>query len=238
MRTAGVKSNLKIRRGPMKGVKWSTMVPDSRYLLGIYESDLTEKIISAVTDGKRLVDIGANAGYFSLVASKYGHKELSHIAAEPFPANVQLIQEHLKINNISNVVIEASAIADKNGEVEFSNTDNLAANTYKSESSIHKENLIKLNAIDLNTLSEKYDLKDNCFMKIDVEGAEFDVLQGGKAYLEKFHPEIVLATHDCHVKGVKEKCLNFLMDLGYSCQPIIDEKPIPGQEDFLCSFAN
>lgn len=233
VRKFGGNKLMKIRAGVLKGYRWSVAIPDSRYLLGSYEEDLSRRIQKQVKEGKRLVDIGANAGYFSLIAARNGKAEINHIAVEPFPANVQLLQSHLKENNISNVLIEEIAIADKSGEIEFSNTPNLAANTYKSESSIFSKNVIKVRAEDLDSFSERHHLDSNCLIKIDVEGAEFDVLKGGKNFLQTHHPNIVLATHDCHVKGVRDDCLNFLNSIGYSYEVLEDEK-IDGQEDFFC----
>ena len=219
----------------MKDVKWSVAIPDSRYLLGVYEEDLGLRIKQAVLDGKRFVDIGANAGYFSLLASNFGNDSLRHIAVEPFPENVVLLKKHLAENNVENVEIEELAISDRTGELEFSNSGNLAANTYKSESSIFSDQRIKVKTASLDNFAEQKGLDGNCFLKIDVEGAEFDVLVGGKKYLTTHHPDLVLATHDNHVKGVKKDCLNFLIEIGYQIN-VLDDIKIDGQEDFLCIY--
>ncbi len=224
---------LSIQEGPIKGFKWSVSVPDSRYLLGNYESALADIVIDEISAGKRFVDIGANAGYFSLIAGKTSGAETKHLAVEPFPENIKLLRGHLENNDIKNVEFAQLAVADVTGTIEFSDSGNLAANTYKSESSVFRDNKIKVEATTLNDLAKKYHLNANCFIKIDVEGAEYDVLVGGQDFLVEFSPNLLLATHDCHVDGVKKQCLDFLEKIGYSWSTVEDEK-ISGQEDFLC----
>jgi FkbM family methyltransferase len=223
----------KIRSGIMKSVKWHSSIPDSRYIIGNYESNLANTRQSEVIQGKRFIDIGANAGYFSLLASRYGEPFKIHIAIEPMPGNIDLLKNHLEINDINNVIIEQIAISDKEGVIEFSNSDNLAANTYKKESTMFNNKTITVKTIDLNTFAIQNKLDDNCFIKIDVEGAELDVLKGGLTYLKTFKPKLLLATHDCHVKNVKKDCLDILESIGYK-YVVLDDIKIDGQEDFLC----
>lgn len=234
-RSFGSQKLLKIKKGVLKGVKWSVAVPDNRYILGVYEEDLGLRIKKAVSEGKRFVDIGANAGYFSLLASNFGSDSVRHLAVEPFPENVALLKKHLTVNNMQNVEVKELAVSDRTGELEFSNSGNLAANTYKSESSIFTDQLIKVKTTSLDALADHKGLDGNCFLKIDVEGAEFDVLRGGKKYLTTHHPDVVLATHDNHVKGVKKDCLDFMTEIGYQIN-VLDDIKIDGQEDFLCTY--
>ena len=227
---------ISIKNGPLKGTKWHVSIPDNRYILGNYEPEMSRLIESAITStNRKLVDIGANAGYFSLLAGKLGDLHANHIAIEPNPKNIQLLKSHFEINNIDNVKIEALAVSNISGTIQFSDTDNLAANTYKSESSIYKEKTISVKSNTLDYLAEKYSLNEQCIIKIDVEGAELDVLKGGLVYIKEYHPHILLATHNCHVKNVEEDCLSLLDSLGYKADLIEDNK-IPGQSDFYCTF--
>jgi FkbM family methyltransferase len=169
----------------MKGNKWNSSIIYSRCIIGNYEPNLTGIIKKEVIAGKVFVDIGANAGYFSLLASKYGKDSVKHFAVEPIPENITLLTAHLKINNVKNVEISQLAISDKVGEIEFYNSNNLAANTYKKESSMFRNNdVIVVKTVDLNTFAIQNNLGSNCFIKIDVEGAELDVLKGGLDYLK------------------------------------------------------
>ncbi len=174
----------KIQSGFLKGKLWKIAIPDSRYIIGNYEPELAKIIFNEIQLGKQFVDIGANAGYFSLLASENSTKKV--ISIEPIPQNIQFLKEHIEINRIENIEILPIAISDKIGEIEFSNSDNLSANTYKKESVMFKGEGIKVQTITLQELAKRNSLDANCFIKIDVEGAEFDVLEGGKEFLEKY----------------------------------------------------
>ncbi|MGV6861812.1 MAG: FkbM family methyltransferase [Putridiphycobacter sp.] len=217
----------------LKDALWNVSIPDSRYIIGNYEPNLADVIKGEMEKGKQLIDIGANAGYFSILASNYGDKSIEHFAFEPMPENLNLLKQHIKANHINNIKVYGFALSDKNGEIEFSNSKNLAANTYKQESSMFRGEKIKVKTIQLDSFEDKDLVAKNCFLKIDVEGAELDVLNGAKKFLEVNKPNLLLATHDCHVKNVKRDCLIFLENLGYSCQ-VLDDIKIDGQEDFLC----
>jgi hypothetical protein len=72
-----------------------------------------------------------------------------------------------------------------------------------------------------------FELEPN-FVKIDVEGAEFDVLVGMRDTLAKFKPHIMLETHPMWLpNGLSiEELVRPLVDIGYSCSPITELRGI------------
>lgn len=224
---------LRILSGPLKGYLWNKRISDPRYIIGIYETNQARLIIDHLGSSKRFVDIGANAGYYTLLASKYSPAR--HLALEPLPSNFARLKEHCRLNEVKHVDFLEAAVSASNGTVEFSDSGNDAANTYKTESTIYNDATITVKTLTLDQLASDYKLDGNVVLKIDVEGAEADVLEGGMNYLKSYHPVLLLATHDCHVAGVKEKCLEILKTLNYECKLVQDSK-ISGQDDFLCLY--
>jgi len=226
-----------IKKGLGSGLIWTHKVSDLRYLLGEYEPALSAWLKQKMEEGKSFIDIGANAGYFSLLAAKYKIEKSQQIfAVEPMQANIDLIKKHVNWNNYSEINIIPVAIADTERMVEFSASENLAANTYSETSTLHKNSpKISIEAKSLDNIINGLKI-ENFVIKIDVEGAELDVLKGGKKTLEAHKPELILATHECHVKGVEQDCLDFLHAIGYTCVPIEDEKFVVGQQDYLCRY--
>lgn len=227
----------KIKNGLGFGLTWTHKVSDMRYLLGEYEPELATWLKSKMEQGYSFIDIGANAGYFSLLAAKYSaSKEQRIIAVEPIKENLELIRNHIALNNLSRIEVLSIAVADTDRVVEFSSSPNLAANTYNETSSLHKTSpKISIEAKCLDSICDNLQLK-KFVVKIDVEGVELDVLKGAKNTLLTHKPELMLATHECHSKGVERDCIDFLKSLNYNCEPILEEKFVPGQQDYLCSY--
>ena len=71
-------------------------------------------------------------------------------------------------------------------------------------------------------------------IKIDIEGAEYDALIGATNTLIKYKPNLLLATHNCKVPGVKEKCLAYLKELGYTLEHTgYQNRAIAGLDDYI-----
>jgi len=227
----------RIKSGVGKGLLWSHQVSDLRYLTGSYEPELSDWLKQKIVSGKSFVDIGANAGYFSLLANHLSVNTQQRIVAiEPIQANIDLINKHLNLNGAIRVELMAIAVADENRTVEFSTSSNLSANTYSAESSVHKNNAkISIQAKNLDAICQELNMV-NFVVKIDVEGAELDVLKGAVNVLSLNKPELILATHECHVKGVEQQCLDFLKTKSYICELIKEEKFVQGQQDYLCRY--
>jgi FkbM family methyltransferase len=224
-----------IKKGHGKGLIWTHEISDLRYLTGDYEPEIAQYISLKASDGFSFIDIGANAGYYSLLAaSKVKDDSQVILAIEPMEQNIVQIKNHIALNKLSHIKVLPFAVSDSNRELEFSATDNLAANTYNSESAFFQNApKIKIQAKSLDTICTDYTFK-KLLLKIDVEGAEADVLKGASHILETTRPEIILATHECHVKGVEQTCLKILHEAGYRCSVIDDQKFVAGQQDYLC----
>lgn len=223
--------------GPCKGLYFSNMISDTRYVLGVYEPEIAAKIETYIKSGYAYIDVGANVGYYAMLASKTIVKNnQTIIAIEPFDANIQMIHNHLSKNEIKNVTVIQNAISNSEKIVEFSLTDNHAANTYISDSEFYKTApKTKIKAVSLDSICDAYNF-EKLLIKIDVEGAEAEVLEGMKNCIEKYQPKILLATHECHVVGVEQKCLTILKGYGYDCSPIDEHKFIDGQNDYWCEI--
>lgn len=209
--------------GPLKGYLWSTS-GSYDYILGEYEDPATMKtFLSWLKPASVYYDIGSNIGFHALTANRIINTGRIY-AFEPMPAVRETFEKHISLNSkliiSNNITLLPDAISNKEGKVEFSNdTRHSEGNTYIKESHVFSaaENKItvKCHSID-GLIAQGYEKPD--IIKIDVEGAEYDVLLGAKNTLQQFQPNILLATHDCHLPGVREKCVSFLKELGYELQ--------------------
>src|SRR5881394_4532980 len=94
--------------------------PDVAMAVGLYELDTARLIHRLLKPGSWFVDIGANLGYFTLLAAKWTAPAGKIDAFEPDPLNCQRLEEHLHENNLTDRVhIHPIAASSQVGEVEL-----------------------------------------------------------------------------------------------------------------------
>ncbi len=228
--------DLAIKSGPLKGFKWNLKSRNNAFFIGDHEEDQIKFILDNLDDNGCFYDIGANAGYYSVAASLKLKKENSIFAFEPMPHFIEMVNHHAKVNNINNIKVFPYALSDKRGEVEFSNIQESSGNTYVQDSSLYQRSsdVIKVKTIGLDDFLESTPgAQPPTIIKLDAEGAEFDVLKGAEQILKKYKPLMLLSTHDRHLPGVKKRCLDYLTELGFEYEEQDLGIKETGLEDFI-----
>ncbi|MEO7445653.1 MAG: FkbM family methyltransferase [Ferruginibacter sp.] len=226
---------LRIMDGPLKGLKWVTSM-NYQYLTGDYIDEVELSLLKNNLDTTEPVfyDVGANVGYFSMTVKKLVPRTEVY-AFEPMPDHIQTFRKHLRLNNLHGIELVEKAVSGKSGPVTFSGYTDSEGNTYKTESALFK-NAPSTITIESTTIDDFVATSGKVpqLIKIDVEGAELDVLEGALKTLHTHHPVLLLATHECHVPGIEEKCVHFLKHNGYSVKPVTtDNKHVPGLQDYI-----
>ena len=172
----------RLRCGARMLVDRSNAVDRVIYLFGQYDQEPMEWALSKITDPRQTVlyDIGANIGAYSVILPTLAPGLTAH-AFEPDLRNLVFLRANIAINGLENRVnISDVAVGDESGTVQFlesrgGDTLNTGKSKVVDDASSH-ENLrtVKKVAIDdiLATAGK------TILMKIDVEGYEFDVLNG------------------------------------------------------------
>lgn len=154
----------------------------------VYEPETTAYFASVLGPGRVFVDIGANHGYFSLLAAALVGESGRVVSFEPNPAIFHQLRTHVGLNRFdSRVTLLPSALSNAPGEARlFVSQD--ARNSGLSSLTPASEHLESGSLSDANTVVVPVDTFDRWFassglnhvdlMKIDVEGAEMFVLQG------------------------------------------------------------
>jgi FkbM family methyltransferase len=203
-----------INAGPAKGLTYPISLPlDKLIWTGAYEVNLATAIASAVKDGDICYDIGAYRGFFSGVLALAGAAEV--IAFEPFPTNFEQLERLVSNNPDLPLKIQNIAIGRNNGIAEFtvmadSSMGKLATSSFQSE--IAGESVLTIPVRTLDTLVEEDGYTAPNVLKIDVEGAEVDVLEGARRILEGNRPRLFIEAHS-HELG--ERCFEILDEFGY-----------------------
>ena len=149
-----------------------------------YEPIETELFKKEIKDGDIVVDIGANIGYFTLLMAKLVGINGKIISFEPEPSNFTLLNKNVIINNYQNVTLEKKGISDYNGRCKFFlSTDAPGMHSLHKIDSKGEE--INIDVIKLDEYFNTTGLIDKIsLIKIDVEGAELQVLNGMKTILK------------------------------------------------------
>jgi len=178
-------------------------LPDDKYVgqrvaLEKYEPYLTELMLAKIKKGDVILDIGANIGYYTvLFADKVG-KSGKIIAIEPDPINFQILQKNIKENKLFNVVAVQAAVGKENKKMKiFESEENFGDHRMyetlrPAGTSLDREvrKSVDVFCRRLDDLLKELEYKKIDFIKMDVQGFESLVIEGGKETIEKNKPTI------------------------------------------------
>lgn len=194
-----------IRRGPLRGCRWRHYrVYQAWMALGMYEPHVAQLIQGELKPGEVFYDIGANAGYYTLLAGCIVGPTGRVIAFDPHPRNVHTIQEQIDLNHFSDIcLVEAAAVSDRPGIQKFvlSSTN---ANSHLVGVDPRCKDDAREQTVDVTLVT-----LDDCVLrhprpsliKIDVEGAEVLVLHGAKHLLQMSNaPRWLVSTHSADLQ--------------------------------------
>jgi FkbM family methyltransferase len=201
-------AEVRILGGPLRGKKWIKGAGPNAYWVGTYEVARVRAFANAVTQGAVVYDVGANVGIYSLLASLRAGPSGKVYAFEPLERNLLYLRRHLTLNNVQNCLIHERAVCNREGTRPFSAA---AWSSSMARLSPDGEILVPSTTLDSCVYGEER-LRPPDIIKIDVEGAEFEVLEGATRALSEFHPTIFLEIHGTQLHA---DCRAFLLAKGY-----------------------
>jgi len=189
---------------------------------GIFAPGETAALAALLKPGMAFVDVGANIGYFSLLAARAVGPRGRVYAFEPEDENYELLVKNIKANGYENVTPVKQAVSDSAGETTFYlRDDNLCAHSMVPRTGG------KTVIVPTVTLDEYFKDKKVDVIKVDVEGAESSVLRGMHALLQT-QKNITLVV-EFYPKALRrsgadpEQFLTGLADLGFTLSAIVEE---------------
>jgi FkbM family methyltransferase len=176
--------------------------------------------------GDVVLDIGANLGRYTVIAAKKVRNGGKVISIEANPAIFELLRKNIQLNELANVIPLNCAVFSEKTKIKFFVNDDLRNNQFGTINSdidnFANKGLERYVYVDANTvdsiLSENsIEIQEVKWMKIDVEGAEFDVIKGSKELISNAkNLRIIVEIHNLsngmtYHKEIKE----FLESFGY-----------------------
>ena len=138
-----------------------------------YQTDLFQKL---VTKGLTVIDIGANIGYYTVLAASLVGDKGKVFAFEPEPQNYALLVRNIELNGYKNVTLVRKAVSSKNNRTDLFINRATGAHSILSG---HADT-VQVTPIETVKLDQYFRGRESPIdiVKIDVEGTELDVIKG------------------------------------------------------------
>lgn len=192
--------------GALRGGRWVVGTGTNGCWVGTYERLTQEWVRRLLGRGMVAFDVGANVGFFTLLASRIVGASGSVVSFEPLSENLGALRRHIAINGVTNVKVVAAAVSDSCGHERFAVAPDPAMG------SLSEDGPVVVATVALDDLVHRGEIPAPGFLKIDVEGAELRVLEGAREVLSAGHPPVVVSAHGWQLY---EACSAFLRDVGY-----------------------
>jgi FkbM family methyltransferase len=199
----------RILLGPNRGCRMRGV--SAAHVLGRTERHLQAILAQRLRRGMVVMDVGANIGYFTLMMSRAIGPSGRVLAFEPIPATYADLAHNVAANDAANVETFNCALSDRAGTLEFRIPRGAAAmasyHWHQGETDVERI-AVKATVADELLAGRRVD-----FVKIDVEGAEGDVVRGLREIIAQHRPEIFI---ECSEIG-RETVWSALRALRYRC---------------------
>jgi len=204
-------ARLRILSGPARGARWVAGAGPHGIWIGSYEKPVQRALKRGLESGGIFFDVGANAGFYTLLAARIVGSTGRVFAFEPLPENLELLRRHVALNALENVEIRAEAITDAQGRARFARSGSRFTSRIEAEGDFE----VPTTSIDLLVGSGV--IPPPTVIKMDIEGGEARALAGARRTLMDCGPTLILATHG---EAILAECRRLLEECGYSVQTL------------------
>ncbi len=174
--------------------------------------DETTFLRKFLSPGMRVLDVGANFGVYTLLAAQSVGPNGRVYSVEPASTTARWLRANVALNNFGNVEIFEHALSDKSGELRLSSQAGSECNRLVDDTSqFQRGELVKV--LRLDEFAHKCGIESVDFVKLDAEGAEKQIIDGGRRFLDQESPLVMF-----EIKSGQDIDLDLVRkfsDLGY-----------------------
>jgi FkbM family methyltransferase len=212
---------------------WNDVCSDAIFTGGFEEAEwhFVERFLQP---GMTVLDIGAHHGFYTLLASQKVGPDGKVVAFEPSPRERKRLLWHLRLNRCRNVQVETFALGSREGEAELFLVvgKDTGCNSLRLPNVTEPIRLVRVPVVQLDDYLRQNFIEHVDFIKMDVEGAELEVLKGATELLQrKPLPVWLVEVEDVRTQpwGYKAvEIIKFLRQFGYHWfKPLADGSLIP-----------
>lgn len=152
----------------------------------------------ALNEGDIVFDIGTYAGTQTIFFSEKVGQTGKVFAFEPDQNSFKSLKRNIELNSVNNVTALELGLYDFDGKIFFTQGGSMGSQII--ESSVKNIDLPSINVAKIETIVKKYAIEKVDFVKMDIEGAELNVLKSSVDFINKFKPRFIIEPH--FIKGV------------------------------------
>lgn len=198
---------------------------ETNYIAHILQEMYISKVYEPILRGRSgltIIDLGANIGLFSIYAYQYAKKI---IAVEPSAKMYDYLQKNIKENKLKNITPEKAAIGAENGKMKLFGSDVNLTMFSAHKTGVHTDKTETVKQLGMLTLLNLHSIDHVDFLKMDIEGSEFEVLASDE--FAKAAPKIDFIMGEIHSWTGRnpQQCVQALEECGYEVT-IISQSPL------------
>jgi FkbM family methyltransferase len=211
------------------GLKFCPDKSNPDFAKGTYELPLQKAFAAYVQPGNVFYDIGANIGFFTVLAAQLVGKSGQVYAFEPVPENAERVRYNAKLNQFKNVTVFQKAVSANKGEGNLllaHHSGGATLSTVGTPPDLRGSMQVELVCVDDLVAQKK--MKPPTAVKVDVEGAEIEVLKGMLKTIDQYKPIIFYEVDDGNKESFQQKSdalESFIRELGYKIIHLEDAYP-------------
>ena len=204
-----------INAGPAKGVRFQVTLPDDKLIwTGTWEMELASAIGDSIRTGDVCYDVGSYRGFFAGVMGASGAARIH--CFEPNPSNLAQLERLQELNPHLPIEVHAIGIGEVDGVGDFlimreATMGKLVTSAFQRTA--ERVDTLQVRIARVDTLVELEMIAPPNVMKIDVEGAELEVIRGAQKTLVVSKPVLFI---EAHSPDLARDCEDLLLRLGYS----------------------
>lgn len=183
----------RVRSGPAAGLRFDGG-DTIGYVLGVSEPLVQRALTEHLSEGSVFYDVGAHAGFTSVLGCRLVGSAGEVHCFEPVPANVSVLRRNLDGNSFANATVHSIALSDMDG------TAAMAAETGHITAHLSGHGELTVRTARLDSLA----LRPPDVIKIDVEGAEAAVLAGMMDTIRLHRPILIIEIHGDQDQPVRQ----------------------------------
>jgi FkbM family methyltransferase len=202
------------------------------------EVRLSKFFIQNLRSGDTFLDVGAHHGFYTLLAHRLLHGRGDIHAFEPVAAHFRILAKNAQ--GKANVHIEQAAVSVADGQVMFHESISTSSTMYKdffdrSGKTFHE---VQVRTVGLDSYCAAHKIKPT-YIKIDVEGAEADVLSGARRILSSYQPTVAMEIWKDKLNNMNHlAAIRLLLDLGYKAFRIGSDGELIAVADLLSDIVH